>query len=101
GRYFYRDEGVAFPLHGRFQKDGRLHLRAYDGEFASGATFVLRFRDGRVRGFSCICADDPAPRVAEMLRVSLRRISKKFDPRVSLALARNLDPRNWTKRTTT
>lgn len=86
GRYFYRDEGVAFPLHGRFQKDGHLHLRAYYGEFASGAKFVLRFRDGRVRGFSCIRADDPAPRLPEMLRVSLRRISKKFDPRPSPAL---------------
>src|SRR2546421_2499994 len=86
GRYFYRDEGVAFPLHGRFQKDGRLRLRAYDGEFASGAKFVLWFHDGQGRGFSCNCGDEPAPRGAEMLRVSLRRISKNFDPRLSPAL---------------
>lgn len=83
GRYFYRDEGAAFLLHGRFRKDGRLDLRVYEGESASGAKFVLRFHHGQAGGFFYSGEGESSPRGAAMLRVSLRRISRKFDPRLT------------------
>jgi tetratricopeptide (TPR) repeat protein len=81
GRYFYRDEAAAFPLHGRFLKDGRLSLLAYTEQGPSGAELRLTFQGGKGQGVFCNCCGSPSPPDGQMLRVSLIRISRGFDRR--------------------
>jgi tetratricopeptide (TPR) repeat protein len=92
GRYFYRDEGAAFPLHGKFLKDGRLSLLAYSERWPSGAELRLTFKGGRGRGFFCNCYGSPSPPDGQMLQVSLIRVSTGFDPRLSPWLGPRFGP---------
>lgn len=78
GRFFYRDKGVAYPMHGRFQEDGSLDLLAYGGGLPIGAELRLTFHGRKGQGifynfYGARAYSD------ETIPVSLMRVSRGFD----------------------